>query len=534
MVKRENTNFFVPASWVAPRSPPDAPPGFPPKPPLFCAPPASADTPGNHNPTSVMGTVGGGAYRDGSVSPERLTQLTSQLPCKETEIVNPNMVSSIPSQEQSYEDDFDPTQGGEGQQPQRSRMAAGGGQGLRSDVFIRHFTKVPDEKRSDKHFLCICNHCPPNAKKKYAFKTGGGYGSMQRHIRIHHSAKMGIPTTQTQFATRTGLRSNIFTRHFMKVPDEKKSDKHFICICNHCPPNAKKKYAFKTGDGYGSMQRHIRIHHPAEMGIPTTQKQFPKSSTASATRTACNETETVNPNLASSIPSQKLQEHSSCFCFTIKSPQTSKELSSSDTESQLVEDDLQAHFPPSNPHSLDRKVNMKRETHDIGVSENQDGATNRSPFQTHGVFDITLTKSPVYERFGSVGPKILHVASALNDSEVDLAHSYYTAVRDAENMKVNMKWLRDRLDEIRDAVELTEEEKVLANEKDARLANIFMKKKELEMRKVELENIKSEVEDLEACLAREVVMVEELNRTIGARQSRFSKFQHKYLMEGLI
>ncbi|GER47749.1 RNA-binding KH domain-containing protein [Striga asiatica] len=73
MMKRENTNFFVPASWAAPLSPPDAPPGFPPKPPRNCASPASADTLGNHNPASGVGTVGGGAYRDGSVSPERLS-----------------------------------------------------------------------------------------------------------------------------------------------------------------------------------------------------------------------------------------------------------------------------------------------------------------------------------------------------------------------------------------------------------------------------------------------------------------------------
>ncbi|CAA0838764.1 Unknown protein [Striga hermonthica] len=228
------------------------------------------------------------------------------------------------------------------------------------------------------------------------------------------------------------------------------------------------------------------------------------------------ETEPRNPNQASPNPSQKLQEH--VLCFSNKSSQTSKELSSSDADRQLIE--------PSHLYKFGRENNLNWKTSDIVVSEKQAGeATDISNFQNRN-FD----------------PKILHVANALdhmpgwtecqstvNHSKVDLA-----PVWDAENMKVNVQWLHERLDEIMVAVKLTDEEKVLVDEKKERLVNLDIKKEELELRKGQLERLRSDIDDLEAHVAREVVMVEELNRKIGARQSRCSEFQHAYLMDGLV
>ncbi|KAI3453706.1 hypothetical protein Pfo_010369 [Paulownia fortunei] len=122
----------------------------------------------------------------------------------------------------------------------------------------------------------------------------------------------------------------------------------------------------------------------------------------------------------------------------------------------------------------------------------------------------------------------------LKDLDISTLDSYYTAVRDAENMKVNVHWLRNRLDEIKDAVKLTNEAKGLANEKNRRLENIDNKKKELLLRKGELERLKSEIQDIEGQVAQEVVMVEELNKKIGAQTSKFSQFEHTYLMDGLV
>lgn len=122
----------------------------------------------------------------------------------------------------------------------------------------------------------------------------------------------------------------------------------------------------------------------------------------------------------------------------------------------------------------------------------------------------------------------------LKDLDISSLDSYYTAVRDAENMKVNVQWLHSRLDEIKDAVKLTDEGKGLVNERNRRLETIDRKKKELLLRKVELERLKSDVQDIEEQLAQEVVMVEELNKKFSDQISKISQFQHTYLMDGLI
>ncbi|KAK4422611.1 hypothetical protein Salat_1843600 [Sesamum alatum] len=119
----------------------------------------------------------------------------------------------------------------------------------------------------------------------------------------------------------------------------------------------------------------------------------------------------------------------------------------------------------------------------------------------------------------------------LKDIDVNTLDSYYTVVRDAENMKVNVQWLHDRLDEIKDAVILREAAKGMVDERNRRLESIDNRKKELSMRKVEVERLMSEIKSFEDQLAREVIMVDQLNRKIGAQTS---EFQHTYLMDGLL
>lgn len=122
----------------------------------------------------------------------------------------------------------------------------------------------------------------------------------------------------------------------------------------------------------------------------------------------------------------------------------------------------------------------------------------------------------------------------LKDLDGNSLDSYYTAVRDAENLKVDVQWLRSRLDEIRDACKLSDEAKGLVDERDRRVGNIDEMKKELSQRKFDLERLESEVRGIEEQLAREVVMVEELNKKFSDQMSKVSRFQHANLMEGLI
>ncbi|KAL8503371.1 hypothetical protein ACS0TY_022200 [Phlomoides rotata] len=122
----------------------------------------------------------------------------------------------------------------------------------------------------------------------------------------------------------------------------------------------------------------------------------------------------------------------------------------------------------------------------------------------------------------------------LKDVDISSLESHYTAVRDAENMKVNVQWLRNRLDEIKDAVSLSSEAIGIENERNGLLVTIDRKKSELLLRRVELERLKSEVEDIEEQIAREAVMVDELNKKYGDSMSRISEFQKMNLMDGLV
>ena len=64
---------------------------------------------------------------------------------------------------------------------------------LRSDIFAHHFQKVPLEEPGN--FKVFCNYCD----KVYPFKVGGGYGTLNKHLRTKHPSKVGITSNQTQF-----------------------------------------------------------------------------------------------------------------------------------------------------------------------------------------------------------------------------------------------------------------------------------------------------------------------------------------------
>ncbi|KAK4426753.1 hypothetical protein Salat_1444000 [Sesamum alatum] len=119
----------------------------------------------------------------------------------------------------------------------------------------------------------------------------------------------------------------------------------------------------------------------------------------------------------------------------------------------------------------------------------------------------------------------------LKDIEVSTLDSYYTVVRNVKNMKVNVQWLNDRLDEIKDVVILSEAAKGMVDERNRHLESIDNRKKELSMRKVEVERLMSDIERIEDQLAQEVIKVDQLNRKISAQTS---EFQHTYLMDGLL
>uniref|UniRef100_A0A5B7BJX3 Phospholipase-like protein n=1 Tax=Davidia involucrata TaxID=16924 RepID=A0A5B7BJX3_DAVIN len=113
-------------------------------------------------------------------------------------------------------------------------------------------------------------------------------------------------------------------------------------------------------------------------------------------------------------------------------------------------------------------------------------------------------------------------------------YAYHSAVKDAEKMKLNVKWLHQRLNDICDALKSTGHAENLSDQKTKRLERIEYMKKDLQLNKIELEKLKSEIEAKENQLALETLEIEKLNSTIRGITSKFQQFQSNSLMDGLL
>lgn len=122
----------------------------------------------------------------------------------------------------------------------------------------------------------------------------------------------------------------------------------------------------------------------------------------------------------------------------------------------------------------------------------------------------------------------------LDELDISSLDSYYTAVRDAESMKVDVQWLHDRLDEIKEAVTLSSEVKSIENERKGQLLVTYQKRDDLLLHMVELERVKLEVQDLDDELRQETAKIEEMNKKHREYMSKISQFQQGSLMDGLI
>ncbi|XP_060211045.1 uncharacterized protein LOC132638075 [Lycium barbarum] len=119
----------------------------------------------------------------------------------------------------------------------------------------------------------------------------------------------------------------------------------------------------------------------------------------------------------------------------------------------------------------------------------------------------------------------------LTEVDRNLLNSYYLVVKDAEKMKVNVNWLRIRLDEIRDAINCIVETKKINDEMNRLAEQNENDKKNLESMKVELEKLKSEIGRRESKLNMETLVTEELSNMINKRALRIQQFQNMPLME---
>lgn len=119
----------------------------------------------------------------------------------------------------------------------------------------------------------------------------------------------------------------------------------------------------------------------------------------------------------------------------------------------------------------------------------------------------------------------------LADFDCDLLNSYCSVVRDAERMKVNVKWLKTRLDEIKDAVNCIVKTKKLSNEKNRLEEQIKDDKKDLQSMKDALEKLKSEIVKRENLLELDTLLAEDISSLINDQALRIRQFQKMPLME---
>nr|XP_016461451.1 PREDICTED: uncharacterized protein LOC107784782 [Nicotiana tabacum] len=119
----------------------------------------------------------------------------------------------------------------------------------------------------------------------------------------------------------------------------------------------------------------------------------------------------------------------------------------------------------------------------------------------------------------------------LTDVDRNVLNSYYLVVKDAEKMKVNVNWLRARLDEIKDAVNSIVETKNLNDEKNRLAELIENEKRDLVFMKTELEKLKVEIATKESQLNVETLVNQELSSMISNRALEIQQLQNMPLME---
>lgn len=131
--------------------------------------------------------------------------------------------------------------------------------------------------------------------------------------------------------------------------------------------------------------------------------------------------------------------------------------------------------------------------------------------------------------------KVVQDLQNIQFRELKLHHlkSFYSAVKDAERVNLNVNWLHQRLDELVQAVNSIN----LKDSKQNRTQSLESIKKDLERKRVEMEEIQSKIQALEVQLASETLEEEIMNIitvTDITSTTNFEFFEHKCLTDGLL
>ncbi|CAI9755442.1 unnamed protein product [Fraxinus pennsylvanica] len=165
----------------------------------------------------------------------------------------------------------------------------------------------------------------------------------------------------------------------------------------------------------------------------------------------------------------------------------------------------------SNGITVDKNRASDTNSNGIAVDKNQASDTNSKT-------NLALTLNSITEKHGDITKDCLLESDRmktlvlfgicevvqdlqkkqLKEIDVSMLESCYSAVQDAEKMKMNVKWLRNRLDEIKDATLSAGEALRLMDEKKRLMKSIENKRKDILLHKGELKRLNSEIEEMEA------------------------------------
>lgn len=99
---------------------------------------------------------------------------------------------------------------------------------------------------------------------------------------------------------------------------------------------------------------------------------------------------------------------------------------------------------------------------------------------------------------------------------------------------MNVKWLHNRLDEIKDAMVSAGEALRLMDEKERLMENIVNERRDILMLKDKLKRLDSETEEMEGQVARDTAIVEAFDKNIRTQTSSFQILETMPLMDRLI
>ncbi|KAL6574274.1 hypothetical protein OROHE_001178 [Orobanche hederae] len=98
------------------------------------------------------------------------------------------------------------------------------------------------------------------------------------------------------------LKSPLFAVYYIKMEDVETGPGHFLAKCNYC----SKTYNFQKGGGYGTLNSHIKRHHPDKIGIesnPNDCVQHAKNALSALYKEyACNYSGSLDLGMGSSSP----------------------------------------------------------------------------------------------------------------------------------------------------------------------------------------------------------------------------------------